>query len=287
MRRVPVLEVVKFAYLFLFHEFGTIFRLVWFPLAIVALLGFAQGYLGIEAKVAAADFTYEPPSAAIFNLLVQIVSIVAFAMTAVALHRVILFNDRLPGTWLLFSLKRPERLFIGLSFLIGLVAIVAVAIPAVLAANTGASAAGILIGVTLLGIGAYLVVRLWPIYPIIVVEGRFSFREAFALSKGNFWRLVAVGTLGMLPVMIVGGVATLLFTRFYLAGVDEWAAASDDPFRSAGDALQTYLAVVSISGFLFSVVATGIGVPLICYSYKALRNIGAFEYLDENAAGRT
>jgi hypothetical protein len=213
-----------------------------------------------------------------------VVSLVAYSMVAVVLHRLILFDDRKSGTLLLFSLKRTEWLFIGFAVLIWIAVLVAAVAIGAIGALTSAvgSAIPIVLGVVALLAGIYLWTRLMPLYPVIVVEKRLDFRAAFDLSRGNFWRLFGVSALGMLPVAIVFFIVFSAHAFFALRGLNELASSSSDPVRTVADAIERYLLQMSIGSFVASVIGTGLGIPLICYSYKALRNIGPFEYLEES-----
>lgn len=219
------------------------------------------------------------------QLIVGAVSVVGYSMAVVAIHRVILFDDRRPGTFLLFSFAPAERLFMGFAVIVGIAVFVAVAVLGGFGAATGmvAAAPRLFAAVLLIAalVGLYFAIRLLPLYPVIVVEKRLNFRAAFALSRGNFWRLFWTTGLGALPVVIVWGVAAGIYTSVSLGGIRALVSASDNPVRAAGDAIQFYVLGISIGGYVASIVQVGLGVPLICYSYKALRNIGPFKYLDE------
>jgi len=287
MRKVPVFEVIRFAWRFLFHEFGTIVRLIWFPLLIVAVVQYAAAYLNIEGQVEAGRFDRPAEGSFLRDLASMAVSVVGYSMALVAIHRIILFDDRRPGTFLLFSFARAERVFMGFALIIVLVVFVGSAILGGFGVATGmiASAPGLFVAIAalLVVVGVYFFTRLLPLYPVMVVEKRLNFRAAFALSRGNFWRLFWVTGLGMLPVIVVWGVAAGIYASVSVGGIKALVQASDNPVRAAGDAIQSYLLGMSIGGYIFSIIQVGLGVPLICYSYKALRNIGPFEYLDERA----
>ncbi|MCP4381868.1 MAG: hypothetical protein GY798_10745 [Hyphomicrobiales bacterium] len=283
MRKVPVLEVIKYAYRFLFGEFGTIVRLTWFPLLVIAIVGYAVGYQTIEAQVSSGDFAQPSLNQLILSLIGWVVSAAGYAMVAVALHRVILFNDRKHGTFLLFSFKRTEWLFVAF----GLLAIVAIFVAVIFVAGfglgTGVAEAspsffGIIIVVLTLG-GMYLYVRLWPLYPVMAVEKQLNFKRAFDLSRGNFWRLFGVSILGVLPLVVVILAIQSIVASPMTAIAQEAAQAGN--VRAFGDALQSLNTLNSVAMYFFSIIGTGLSIPLICYAYKALRNIGAFEYLDE------
>lgn len=284
MRKVPVIAVVRFSYLFLFREFPTIVRLTWFPLLIAAVVTAVLEYRSIEKKVVAGDFTdqFDPG-----GLLAAALGIIMYSIVAVALHRVILFNDRQPGRYFVGMRKtnRAERLFIGFGAIF-FFAVVAMTVGGSVFAHQLLNSPGLIVLGALIPLAAviYLMVRLIPLYPVMVVEERMDFSQAFALSRGNFWRLFAVILSEIIPFALILGALSFFYASNSVESAIEAVRASDDPMRTLGDIHHQLNIMTSLVSYALSIVSTGIGIPLICYSYKALRNIGPFEYLDEHGA---
>lgn len=267
MTKIPVIEIIKLSYGFLFQEFGTVFRLAWFPMLVFALVNVGLQFAATPSTISDAT------ALSGWGIASTIVNLVSYAIVAVAIHRVILFNDRKPGTVLLISFGAAERLFIGFGILVW----IAVTVGSVGAAGTmiATGTDGLpIVFLAFLVVAAYITIRLLLLYPIIVVERRLDFRLAFAMSKGNFWQLFGVVFLGMLPIVL--GIVVLELVAGLLASMSGAEASPDlNPIN--------YIVRVASDVFV-SIVTIGVSVPLACYAYKAVRNIGPFEYLDENAS---
>src|SRR6187431_90345 len=91
-RKFPVFETAAAAFLFAWYEFATIVRLSWFPLLVASL----AGYFATQRAALIATW---------------LLSIATWAVIAASLHRVILFGDRQPGTWLNLRFGKVEALF--------------------------------------------------------------------------------------------------------------------------------------------------------------------------------
>jgi hypothetical protein len=265
---LPVYRTISTAYVFSIAEFDTIFRLVWSPLLVGAVASyFADLYDLGDSNVAG------PPSLAAFGgwFLALAVQGIAWAIVAVAIHRLILFDDRRPGTFVLFSFGRAEFLFtmtLVIPFIIAVVVTLAVLIALV---GTGVISsdrpppAWLFVGPLLTFVAVlYLVIRLFLIYPIIVVERRFDYRQSWRMSRGRFWRLFSVATLGVLPTAVVFGLVHQLL-RHILLDFSSQAALLESTRR--------FLPYHTVFIFLTSPVTVTLGVALICFSYKALKGI--------------
>ena len=91
-RKLPVIDTAIQTYVFVWRERGTIVRLSWFPLL---LSGIAEFFASQTATVIAT----------------KLLAIAAWAVIAAALHRVILFGDRQPRTFLNLRFGKVEALF--------------------------------------------------------------------------------------------------------------------------------------------------------------------------------
>ena len=113
----------------------------------------------------------------------------------------------------------------------------------------------------------YLSVRLWPIFPIIVVTNRVELGEAWALTRGRFWWLSALGIAGMLPT-----VAVMVAISYALPDFESIASASGSLAEKQRmvEIAQAWQPLRSAFDFVMSIVNTAIGVALISYGYKAL-----------------
>jgi hypothetical protein len=164
----------------------------------------------------------------------------------------------------------------------------------------------------------YLCLRLavWP--PAIVARRRFSLGEAWRLSRGNVWRFIGLFFLVISPFYIVVGLAGAAYwyyttkmdhppapdTKQIVETVQVVPTTKDEPAkvqpptpeemaklreearqRSEREmkALQPYAPAFWLFELLVDVFATGFGVALLSYSYKALKGYDAREPIPEDA----
>ena len=280
MTSLPVFATIGTAYRFLVREFVTVVRLAWFPLLVVAVVQ----YFAAEAEldgVAARHGAEGPPMASPFDLVHWVVQIIAFAIVAVSIHRVILFDDRKPGQYIAFAFGRSEFLFMVLQvivfagyFLVGLVWAIAMAgQPGGLAASP--TLAGIVASVLIVVAMVYLCVRLALIYPIVIAENRLDFRQSFDLTHGQFWRLLSVFALAMLPLGCAVGLAEGIFLGVLSRNFAGGQLSTEQMVEIAKGLVGYQVAIF----YVIAVIASGLTVALLCYSYKALRGLRPDELL--------
>ena len=78
------------------------------------------------------------------------------------------------------------------------------------------SAVGLrLSGLFLMWVGAvFVLVRLALVLPITVLEGRYKFDQSWSLTRGNFWRLVGLWLVVLIPVLIILAIFNALTSPF-------------------------------------------------------------------------
>lgn len=209
-------------YRFLFTRIVSIIGTVWLPYLIVGCAALLFGYVvlpqgfslkAIESLNIAALIT---PQAHLARLLFTLVSMVASAMVTVNLmaHSLGLKEKT---TWVYFSLGAPVWRMLGALILAGFVLGAIIAVIVLIAVVAGytvfqrldavaatASTAGIVVVAVLAAL--YCFARLIFFLPAVVVaENRVGFGRAWALGKGNFWRIVVVWLAIAVPVWIVVG----------------------------------------------------------------------------------
>ena len=130
-----------------------------------------------------------------------------------------------------------------------------------------------------LGLLAYAMIRLSFLFVPAAVDGtEFGLARSWELTKGNFWRILAVGLATILPLALVLGAAELaILGPEYLANV---AAMIRDPAHSA-----TYVAVAAqleapkmpmLLGLSFVVtpITNGLLFAPAAYAYRVLSGRG-------------
>jgi hypothetical protein len=210
-----------------------------------------------------------------FGIISSVVNVLVYTATiaiiAVALHRTILFGERRPGDFFNLSFGRTEWLFMAalatawaaclLSF-----AAIFYLMPAWLF---------VLLTLFLLAMVIYLWVRLSLIFPIAVVEGRYDFHQARALTRGRFWRLFGLW-------LVVTG--PLYFLNSHLSNLVVFGALSPTMEMVAASSLDGLTMMkASAVQFVVSLVWSPLGVAVLSYSYKALSGRGPDEVLRPHA----
>ena len=274
MASLPVFATIGTAYRFLGREFVTVLRLAWFPLLVVAVVQYLAALAALDTVAAGG---VDQAVASPYDLVQWVVQTVVFAIVAVSLHRFILFDDRKPGQYIAFAFGRPEIIFMVLQVLafaaysvVGLIFVVASGGRAVSMAEPP-PLGSILSFIVILAALTYALVRLTPLYPIAIAENRLDFRQGWELTHGKFWRLFMVFALGMLPLGCVIALAEGIF----------WGVLAQN---IKGSEFSTEQAAAVVKGlivyqigifYVFAVLASGLGVALLCYSYKSLRGLHA------------
>jgi hypothetical protein len=207
----------------------------------------------------------------VISLLGYLVYATAWSMVAVAIHRLILFRDRRPGTYALFSLGRAEAYFLltwVIAFVAAAVCAFIILVPAVQVAirSDEASPPVWIVPCIIFAILAavYLFVRLMLIYPIIVAEQRFDVGQSWRLSRGNFWRLYGVFLFGTLPLLALTGLVLFMVAQFALD------FSSAQAFVESAERARPYTITLN---FVLALLNVAVGVALLCYSYKDLKGL--------------
>jgi hypothetical protein len=243
-RKLPVRDTATEAYKFVWRERGTIVRLSWFPLLVAALAAF---YAEHTVAVIAA----------------KILAIATSAVVAVALHRLILFGDHRPKAWLNLHFGKVEALFALLPFLFYATIVLLDSLGVPLEWHLKGGPALVMIGV--MSIVIFFLARFCLIFPIAVVERRFDFGQAWALSHGNVWRMVGVWILVSIPLLMAFGIVqSLLLTMLKFTPAAMTAQQFDGSLLEA--VVLTYPT---------SIVFGALCVGILSYTYKALAGFGS------------
>jgi hypothetical protein len=268
MKSFPVFATILASYRIIIRELPIITRLSWAPLAIVAIVKYlgARHFIGeMAAASSALDFAAAGARSSWWTLSSSVLEIVGAAIAAVALHEFILFGERKPETLLHLRPGPRELRFVLLAVAFGVWVVGLILLPLF---AMGGTTAALLAPVTIIAIVAviYLSVRLWPAFPIIVVTDRIALRDAWALTKGRFWSLAALGIVGMLPTMIA------IVAISYVLPDYESIASTDSLIekRQMVEFAQTWQPLRSALDFVLLIFNTAVGVALISFGYKAL-----------------
>jgi len=278
VHKLPVFATAGLVYRFLFGELGTIARLSWFPLLLVFLVLYAVAYFAFEAmREALPSVLSGDPAATLKGKLVwQAAGLIALlagtSVVAVALHRVILFGDRKPGRLCYFAFGKIELLFLLLP-LVAYATLFSINFLVVMNFRSLPTPGFVLLSVSAGFALLWLALRLLLIFPVIVVEGRYDFSQAWTLTRRNFWRMV--GTLivtGVPLILVMLALQLLLMSAMGFDLLPRPGAGGTDPMRAMLERQfrLTFSIPMMVFSYLAMIVYGAIGVALLSYSYKAL-----------------
>jgi hypothetical protein len=211
MNRIPVLATIRDGYRFAVTNLGAIIALIWLPMVVVTVTGFfamQRYYAGLSEAAAANSPALAGP--AMLLLLVQLLgAVLLYAMMYMAVTQLAL-GARTP-TALPIQFGRAEwrmaRALLTLASLaMGLFILAGLALGVVHNAGGAVPTAADLGAVVLLyGAIFFVLLRLLFFAPVVAAaEDGPVLARAWQLSKGNFWRILAVviGVLGPLVVLV-------------------------------------------------------------------------------------
>jgi hypothetical protein len=224
------------------------------------------------------------------ELLNFIASTLLSAIIAVSIHRLILLDDRRPGTFFYLRLSKQEWLYI-LAWIVYFVALILAFTPLfghmiyiggeqlrtanmddpetakrVFTAMFQDPRTGIALALACL-LALVVLVRFGLVFPLIVAEDRLSFGRSWALTRGNFWRLIVFWIL----VAILGTVLLLFLMSVVGLAIGGIVLALLSGSQAVGALGVLVLMVPAAIGFLvYFVVAVTIFVAALSFSYQAL-----------------
>lgn len=262
---------------FLVRRWLAIVRLTWVPMTLAFIAGVAVGavqgdtYWGSPLGAEYAAYLVENLTVADAALLLLQAPMVA--MTAVAVHRLVLFNDERPAEAFPFSFGRTDGLYLVMGLVLGTLMFVIDAIVAFVVLHVGAPAWSFIASgfsaVEDVPPGAYLAafflsyttlvillarVIVWPAG--VVARSNVSWQESWALSKGRWLPLA-----GLVVFSIVVSVAFAYFTFWIFASALSTGLIADDAARFP------VVLAASLKFWLFTVFWAA----LASFTYKALR----------------
>ena len=285
MKKIPVLDSIRYAYAFTFGHLGTIIGLIWVPMVILAVAGYfimSYYYNSVPAAVSAGDAIAAARSG---MLLIgwSLASLLLSAVMYVAVTRQALGLREGPAV-VHFALGLPElRVFstvlgifaLALLFLmvdVGLISGAAALTAKVPAAN---AAVGLFALAALFAI-VYALIRLsFLAIPATVAEGKVGLGRAWELSRGNFWRIVAIGLAALGPIMLIALAAevAILGPEFFLHNTAMPTNDTAQQMHDMAEQMRTasdHLPVLYGLSFLMAPFFVGLGLAPAAFAYRAL-----------------
>ncbi len=278
MRRIPVGATIRDAYIFAATHLGGVIGLIWVPMVLLTVMGFFsfQRYYNdfIDAMATGNIAAMSPSMLMMFGYLLA-----ALLLQAVIYVAVIQFalGARTAPAVAHFAFGGLEwRMFRAFLAFVGVVLVLV--LPAFVAGNAALTLVGahvpaglgpVLLMLILYGVVLLAMPRFLALLPTIAVaENAPVLRRAWALSAGNFWRLLAV-------LVGVFGPVFLLFTvaEMALAGHSAVPAGTQQMQLVAGlMQARAVLPLVSGLGFLISPLVVGLFAGASVSAWRALKD---------------
>lgn len=309
MVQLPVFRVFGNAVRFTLWNAFTIFRLTWLPIACLVAIGILPLVVGREVFFqfyGLDDRTLDETDVSLFvgiQLALNLMQAIVMTSVAVAIHRVILFDERRPGHYFLFAFGKTEFAF----FMMGVLTVTMVlgvfaailgpivyllfggdiagafeafekrrAIPLEAVGGFAPLAAGYFACWIIL---LFIFIRLavWP--PSVVATNSVSPAEAWSLTRGNFWRFVGLfvlAGLAMYAVIIPIVVGAYLHHREFMMSREFFDATRNLEVREQVQlAIRPVLPTLAALYFLLVMYATAFLVAIVSFAYRALKGVEA------------
>ncbi len=286
MKKIPILDTIRYAYEFTFGHLGTIIGLIWLPMLILAVPGYfvsSYYYATVPDALTAGDVATVGRAGllvivwGLVSLLISSIMYVAVTQEALGQHKAQVIVH--------FALGPPEFRVFGAALAVFALAILFAIVDGALsdAIRTLAGSAGPAAGRLVAAAGAlaiaYALIRLsFLLVVATVAEERFGLARAWELASGNFWRIVAVGLATMGPIVVIAVVAEALILGS--GGAAPAVTASGDSAQQMQlMAAQMRLAARNLPllyglSFVISPLVLGLALAPAVYAYRVLTKPG-------------
>lgn len=291
---LPIFQITGRAVWFVASNAFTLFRLGWLPLTVLLAAQYALAYGVIHASPGVGATALEDTDAYTAASWAEALLMgLALSVVAVAVHRIILFDDRRPNQYFAFPFGKTEFIYVlmgALTFVTIMMLVIALGSATMFLVHVGGGDASdlaalfkshpfIAVPVALLIYAGvlWLALRLtvWP--PAVVANNKLSFGEAWNLSRGN--------ALALFGLLIASTVA------FYALGGAILIAASKTEMAVALDLVDRGYLDLSINAkiarllegranphvvafeFLTQLFLATYTVAILSYAYKALKGL--------------
>jgi hypothetical protein len=305
MAKIPVGDTINYAYTFTFGNILSILGLTWLPLAISAALGYYTMTLWFSWVSSFANFMpgQRPDPQAMMDMfsnmgstvgigfLAILVSLFLTAIVGVAVTMLAL-GMRSGTTYVHIAAGAPEwrvfggyiRMFfaiLGVYLVCVVGGVAAVFIGTSIGEAIGGIVATVLI-IALVCLALLTIVRMsFLLVPSIVAEpGKGGLARSYHLTRGNFWRIVVVFIVLVLPVAMVTSAiqgAIIGSSAFDLMAQMTPTADPAQQMQNLQTMLTQYMTALrdaflplAIVGFFSSVVLSGLTYGGAAYAYRAL-----------------
>jgi hypothetical protein len=217
VKKLPVLAILSRTFGFLLGDLPTIVRLSWLPLAIAAGISFYLGGQAIDAIVAAKGNPSAGAGAPQADLLAGTISFVTNAIVVVALLRVVLYGDRKPGwpAWISLGITEGRFMLVYILLVIaGIAGVIGTVLIFSLFAAAAAQVPGMALVIDMVAFGllvgvVWVMVKLYLVPAVVVAENTLGVERAWALMRGNAFRMFVILLVAYVPLAIMGVMLSL------------------------------------------------------------------------------
>jgi len=292
MNKLPVFKTVGQVFGFVIERrFFTLLRLIWFPSLLSVIVGIGPSIyqfevLGSNPTPEMIWTLFDDPNYQGLLAVNFIASFFLSAIIAVCVHRMIFFGDTRPGTYFYLRFTADEGRYIAAFFLYTIAILIVLAIPLgahgfwvftqerTLESLDPAVIQSLVMDprtwiAYALGIFFTLIAltRFGLVFPIVVAESRLSFARSWALTRGNFWRLIGfwivVGVLATVLIVIL--MSILAFAILAMIGSVMFGS---EAVGALG--IIVFAVPAAVSALVYVVVGVTLFIAALSFSYKAL-----------------
>jgi hypothetical protein len=287
MQKIPVGQTIAFAYHFLFARIGTIIGIAWLPAVLSSAVSYMTSTYAANHRV---EFEAGDPQATgayfLISIFALVVTVFMASVVAVGITRQVLGQGS-SGVVLYFAAGRTEwrMLAANVRYLLAIFAMIAFAttitviafllsgIPLDAPDRIVPSAATILAGLISWVVFLYALVTIlrvgFLLSPSIVAEEKGGLRRSYELTKGNFWRALAIMLALGLPflVLVLGGEAAVLRAAL---GPEFARMNPTEFFQRAGQAMEAKLLPWTIFTTVVFILGSGLIYSGAAFAYRAV-----------------
>ena len=283
MKTIPVLATIRDAYRFTLTHLGAIIGLIWLPMIVLTVIGFFVLQRYYEALAGAlASGSYATMGPQVLGLICYLIAgILLTTMMSIPVTQLAL-GVRKEGALVHFAFSTMEwRLFRGIMallgfllvplFLVGVTAGVVEAGGGVLAGRAGQTLE--LLIVLFYMACVYFSLRFGVLLPALAAcENGPMLPRAWALSRGNFWRMLVVMAAVVLPVMLLS--AAIQFVALGRQGAMPGVSSSSAMAAAQFHQMALEMPLSSGINFLLAPVFLGLVVGAGAGMYRVLTSGG-------------
>ena len=274
--KLTVLATARSAYSFVWRHRR---RFLALALPAIVVLGILTGlfssalYLafpGVDETLGSSPGASRGSLFAIPLTMTMLVAAAFLTMFAVAWHRHCLVAGERPSVrdTLRWGPRQTRFLFtaIGLAVLVMIATAAAVVVVLGVLSSPDAAVSVFPAAFAAAVLSSYLYARLAVLFPAAALDRTMGVREAWAMTKGNGWRLLAIALIAMAPASLAAGIVQIVFSGLAVAlGLEATLTAN---------------LMVALVDQTFTLTGTALGVTALSIAYRALETAGRGGQLD-------